>query len=225
MHVGELMKLITRNRITQRRFRVELSPQTALDYLAACYRWHVEYRGGTFRMDENMEQVMIKLANYLTQEMPKFGLMFCGTCGNGKTTLVLALQLMVNTLSRQNHFTFLDKDFHIGFEVMDVREILQMAKDIDKFRELKRRDMLAIDDMGKEPTEIMNYGNVLNPVVELIEYRYNRQLFTVITTNLNPREIKQKYGTRIADRFNEMLEVIVFKDGSYRNNDKQRGST
>ena len=67
-----------------------------------------------------------------------------------------------------------------------------------------------------EPTEVVEYGNVLNPIIDLIEYRYLRQLFTLVTTNLTAEQIRKKYGNRIADRFNEMLEVIVFKNQSYR---------
>ena len=101
-------------------------------------------------------------------------------------------------------------------EIVDVRYILQVANNDVKFADLRRRDMLAIDDMGKEPAEIMNYGNVLNPVIDIIEHRYQHQLFTAITTNLTGNQIREKYGARIADRFNEMLEVIVFQDISYR---------
>lgn len=36
------------------------------------------------------------------------------------------------------------------------------------------------------------------------------------TTNLTAGEIRGKYGDRLADRFNEMLEVIVFRNGTYR---------
>lgn len=54
--------------------------------------------------------------------------------------------------------------------------------------------MLAIEDMGREPTEVLDYGNILNPVIDLIEYRYDAQLFTVITTNLNKKEIRASMG-------------------------------
>ena len=99
---------------------------------------------------------------------------------------------------------------------MDAKEIAEVAKDIKEFRSLKNRPMLAIEDMGREPTEVLDYGNILNPVIDLIEYRYDAQLFTIITTNLNPKEIRAKYGARVADRFNEMLEKIIFKNSSYR---------
>ena len=77
--------------------------------------------------------------------------------------------------------------------------------------------MLAIEDMGREPAEILEFGNTASPVIDLLEYRYDNQLFTFITTNLTPAQIREKYGNRIADRFNEMMETIVFKNGTYRN--------
>lgn len=59
-------------------------------------------------------------------------------------------------------------------------------------------------------------SNVLNPVVDLLSKRYDEQHFTIATTNLTPDEIRGKYGIRLADRFNEMMERIVFTNGTYR---------
>jgi DNA replication protein DnaC len=42
------------------------------------------------------------------------------------------------------------------------------------------------------------------------------QLFTIITTNLTPSEIREKYGDRIADRMNEMMVKIIFNNDTYR---------
>ena len=76
--------------------------------------------------------------------------------------------------------------------------------------------MLAIDDLGTEPAEVLDYGNVLNPAIDLLSARYTDQLFTVVTTNLTPKQIREHYGDRIADRFNEMFERIVFYNSTYR---------
>jgi len=198
------------------RFRFRLPVQELLDTLTAFYCIEVEKRHGKMQLDSNVKTALTRTAQFLCQENPKFGLMLCGTCGNGKTTMVYALQKTINHFNNMKHFSFLDEYFNVGLEIVDVRNILQVANNENKFNNLRTRDMLAIDDMGKEPTEIMNYGNVLNPVIDIIEYRYQHQLFTVMTTNLTPTEIRTKYGTRIADRFNEMLEVIVFQDISYR---------
>lgn len=64
----------------------------------------------------------------------------------------------------------------------------------------------------------MDYGNVYTPVIDLLTKRYEEQLFTIITTNLTPQQIREHYDDRIADRLNEMVEIIVFKNGTYRNN-------
>lgn len=213
------MSEITPRLTTEARFRFNMTSQEALDLLTAAYRYEVQSRQRPFILDENTESNLIKLAEYLTQPIPKFGIMCCGTCGNGKTTLMYAFQRVVNYLQSRRHFTFLDNDntrFRAGMQIFHAKEIVQTAKDYKAFEELRDRPMLAVDDMGTEPTEILDYGNLLSPVVDLIEHRYNRQLFTFITTNLVGKQIRDKYGDRIADRFNEMLHVIVFKDISYR---------
>lgn len=214
--VEELMSLVKANLTTANRFRFNMSAQDALNLLAACYRFAVEKRCGTLILDENTKCCLAHLATYITRPKPKFGVMFCGTCGNGKTTMLYALQRAINLLHERRHFSFLDEYFKVGMEIVDVRYILQIANNDVKFDDLRRRDMLAIDDMGKEPAEIMNYGNILNPVVDIIEHRYQNQLFTAITTNLTSGQIRDKYGDRIADRFNEMLELIVFQNITYR---------
>jgi DNA replication protein DnaC len=70
--------------------------------------------------------------------------------------------------------------------------------------------------MGLEPTEILDYGNAINPVIEIMEQRYKQQLFTFITTNLTPSQIREKYGDRIADRFNETTKCIVYTNPTFR---------
>ncbi len=198
------------------RFRFNMEFCLAFHVLAAHYSLVVKNRHGNPVFDANTQQNLIELAKYLTQEDPKFGVMLCGTCGNGKTTLLYTLQSAINDLNHKGHFDFLGSDFHVGIQIIDAKEIVQIARDLDRLQSLRTQQMLAIDDLGNEPTEILDYGNVLSPVVDLLEYRYNRQLFTAVTTNLTSKEIREKYGARIADRFNEMLEVIRFKDVSYR---------
>jgi DNA replication protein DnaC len=91
-----------------------------------------------------------------------------------------------------------------------------MKADYQAWEKLSQVDMLAIDDLGIEPVEVMDFGNVLCPVVDLLTKRYDMQLFTIITTNLTPSEIREKYGDRIADRMNEMMVKIIFNNDTYR---------
>lgn len=220
------MSAISPNQITVGRFRFNLSPQQALDLLTATYRLEVEKRHRKFILDDNTTDNLIRFTSYITQPVPEFGVMLCGTCGNGKTTLLYAFRRAINVLNGLGHFTFLtsvDPNFHPGLTTYRAREIVQLSSNTDRFEKIKNSPMLAIDDLGTEPLEKRDYGDIITPVVELIEHRYNKQLFTFITTNLiaNSKDddtvtIRSKYGDRVADRFNEMLHVIVFKDTSYR---------
>lgn len=220
------MSAITPKQTTAGRFRFNMEAQDALDLLTAFYKYEVEKRQRKFLLDANTESNLIKLAEYLTQPAPKFGIMCCGTCGNGKTTLLYAFQKAVNYLQGRRHFTFLDCEnvpFKASIEIFRAKEIAQISRNQKQFKELLQRPLLAVDDMGTEPSEVHDYLNINTPVADLIDYRYNHQLFTFITTNLvalkkndNDVTVRMKYGDRIADRFNEMLHVIVFKDGSYR---------
>lgn len=143
----------------------------------------------------------------MTDTSSQFGLMLCGTYGNGKTTLLYALRSIVNYLERMSVYPM-----HTRLKIYDSRSIakLYVGKDPDVFEDVCREEMLAIEDMGKEPTETLDYGNVISPVIELLERRYDAQRFTAITTNLTPKEVREKYGNRIADRFNEMMFVLNF---------------
>lgn len=220
--VGELMPSATRRMITPGRFRFNLSPQDALDLIAAFYAAEVKSRQRRFVPDDFTTENLSRLADFITAPVPKFGLMLCGTVGNGKTTLMKAFQRCIYYLDAQHHFEFLDdKEFGQRFKpemrIVDVRDILRWAKtSADDYETIRNYRMLGIDDLGKEPAEVLDYGNVLSPVIDLIEHRYDRQLFTFITSNLTPKEIREKYGERIADRFNEMLGVIVFRNRTYR---------
>ena len=104
-----------------------------------------------------------------------------------------------------------------GLTIVDALHIAQLCKsNHTKYLELVQNEMLAIDDLGTEPVEVMDYGNIITPVIDLLTKRYEAQLFTIVTTNLNPKEIRKRYGDRIADRLNEMMEKIVYRNPTYR---------
>ena len=214
--VEELESVLRRQMTFTSRFRFNMSAEDAATLLTAYYKIEVQSRLRQFKFDTNTQKNLLQLAEYLTAKAPRFGIMLSGTCGNGKTTLMCAFQRALNHLAALKHFSFMDEYFKPRMRIMHACEITDLAHDIAAFTELKRRSMLGIDDLGTEPAEVLEFGNPIYPVVRLIEYRYSTQAFTFITTNLTPSEIRKKYGDRIADRFNEMLHVIVFQDVTYR---------
>lgn len=180
--------------------------------LEAAYESEVRFRHRNYQADAATKGNIAAVAKLLCDES-KFGIMLCGNCGNGKTTMMYAIRNLVNYLSRMGAITI--GNTRPELEVMDAMSIVKRAKD-DELMNIATKQMLGIDDLGNEPAEVMNYGNVVNPLAELLEIRYKRQLYTIVTTNLIPRQIREKYGARVADRFNEMFGVVIFKNSTYR---------
>ncbi|MBE6299687.1 MAG: hypothetical protein E7083_05040 [Bacteroidales bacterium] len=201
--ISDLMSVLLQQRITRTGFKINLPTEEVRILLTAAYRAEVASRNMKYQESEETNSAIKKMADALTTKSHKTGIVLCGTCGNGKTTLVRALQNSLIYLKLRNLAEY-------GLPIMDAREVA------NRMKESKTVPLLAIEDMGKEPTTKLDYGNILNPVIEVLEHRYNEQLFTVISTNLTAKEIKEKYGTRIADRFNEMMSVIIFTGKSFR---------
>lgn len=168
----------------------------------------VELRHRKFISDAATTEHIRLAAEWLTKENPKFGLLLCGACGNGKTTMAAAIRSLVAISNR---------DEPVYVYPYDARQVCEAARSsYNDFSVICSREMISLDDLGVEPAEVLDYGNVLNPVIELLSRRYNEQLFTIVTTNLTPPQIRQHYGDRVADRFNEMFDRIIFENSSYR---------
>ena len=209
--VEALKSLLLRRKITKGRFSLPYTDGQVKDMLTASVMAEVAYRHQTYRASAEMDYYIEQAAHWLkTQD--KFGLLMCGVPGNGKTTLMRAIQSLLNILDLKDEY-----NSSLGMQIIDTRELTRLNRDdYEAYKRYCNRPILGIDDLGTEPIEVLDFGNILNPVIDLLSYRYNEQLTTVITTNLRPSEIREKYKDRIADRFNEMMAKIIFKTKSYR---------
>lgn len=212
INVEVFKQQLLKRKITTKRFRLPWSYETSVDAITAAYKANVQYRHRCYQDDLATQNHIKAAARWLTADNPKFGMLLCGRCGNGKTTLSNAIHDLVSWIYRDD-----DSPSNKYIKQVDAREICDAAKNNYKtYKCLCSQLMLSIDDLGIEPSEILYYGNILNPVIDLLTQRYNAQLFTIVTTNLTPKQIREHYGERIADRFNEMFDRIVFENSTYR---------
>ena len=182
-------------------------------YLLAAYQAEVERRHRVFERNEHFDAQLNLIAKYLTGGSKKFGLMFCGLCGNGKTTWAKALQLLVSGLNLKNPIN----NLYYVFPLWNAKDLAMRSKgNYNDWRNVMRYQLMIVDDLGTEPREVMEFGNVYTPLIDLITTRYEEQLYTIFTTNLTPAQLEEKYGKRIVDRLNEMVEKVVFENGTYR---------
>lgn len=145
--------------------------------------------------------------------------MLMGTVGNGKTTTLKAIQLLVSCCNQKDPVVL---DYHgepANAHLYYINAMDLCALKIENpqlFRRYKECGLLAIDDLGTEPTETIHYGNVQTPLTEVLYARYEMRLVTILTTNLLPKDVSLRYGERISDRFKETMTRVVFPDKSFR---------
>lgn len=179
--------------------------------LKECYIYEVQGRYRNYIDDEETARHIEQAAKWLTGNY-KFGLLLYGNVGNGKTTLSSAIGKLIGLLYGNSVYNRRKTVKHVT-----ALELADIAKNSpDTFREIKTSELLVIDDVGVEPSVIKVWGNEISPFVEIIYHRYDRQLFTIVTSNLNDGELAKRYGPRLADRFAEMFDRIPFENNSYR---------
>lgn len=164
-------------------------------------------------------QEQIKLAARWLTDPSMSGLYLCGVVGCGKTTLMNAISMVVLAyLSMPDTDPKTKDEFNfIGYAANKLSQMLADKTEIERIRYLLSDTcILGIDDLGTEPLEIMKYGNIVRPMVNLLSHRYEIRAKTVITSNLSPNQIEERYGLRLADRFREEYIIASFPNGSFR---------
>ena len=188
------MSALQRRKGTMPRFNLLLNEEEAYKSLMMAIKVEVVYRHKEFVTNDELEAQVRCLSAFLTQENSKFGILLAGGCGNGKTTIIKALQNLINALRIPTPYN--DKEY--AMRIIDAKSLVATCKsNYEDWKRLIYQDLLAIDDLGTEPREVMDYGNIINPTVDILTRRYENQLFTIISTNLTPPQISQVYGERI----------------------------
>ena len=82
------------------------------------------------------------------------------------------------------------------FPLCNAKDLALRSKgNYSDWRNVMRYQLMIVDDLGTEPREVMEFGNVYTPLIDLITTRYEEQLFTIFTTNLTQHNSKRKWQT------------------------------
>ena len=135
-------------------------------------------------------------------------LILLGPIGTGKTGLaVSAYKAMVDA---GTHATF----WRMGFLLDEARRAFAPDAGIESPLEPLRNgcDFLVLDDVGSE----RGTDWAVSTVRDLLTSRYERRLRTLITTNLNVKELGECYGERVKDRLADVAVALVLTGKTLR---------
>jgi DNA replication protein DnaC len=148
---------------------------------------------------------------------PKKGILIIGGYGNGKTSVMRALEKSL----RKTNVTF--RIFSAN-EVVDMYEACQNSYDKEEFWKTMTTGAICFDDVLTE-REASNYGKV-NVMKDILEKRYDLGKRTYLTINykdgtdndlmISLGQLGMKYGSRVYDRIYSMFNIVEFKGRSRR---------
>ena len=141
----------------------------------------------------------------------KKGICLFGNIGSGKTHLMKAF----NNNPRRGYVVKTVKGI-----VSEYREKENQKKVLDNYTNItykgghniltgKNDRTFCFDDLGREENANV-FGNLENVMEEILDIAYERRLVVHMTTNLDSKQILERYGKRFLDRMRQMMNFIEF---------------
>tara|TARA_R110002167_G_scaffold318488_2_gene524118 strand:- start:14250 stop:14909 length:660 start_codon:yes stop_codon:yes gene_type:complete len=170
--------------------------------------------GKKFKIFEEDRDILFKLCNYYIKDEANCkklnidinkGVLLSGPVGSGKTSFIKLLRHIVP------HYK--------SYEVIPTRNITFAFNNIGYsiIENYGDKQFYCFDDLGVEPTG-RYFGKDCNVMGEILLSRYDlflsHKVKTHATTNLNAKELEERYGNRVRSRMRQLFNLVAFDKGS-----------
>lgn len=163
-------------------------------------------------LDRNGSETAYKVAVKYVKTFKEWNgesLMLWGEPGNGKTHLAAAI---VNELSKKGYIVVFQSVPELLQRIRSTFNSENKENETQIMRALLECDLLILDDIGTEKTTEWVEEKLFN----IIDGRYRKELPTLYTSNLEPKELKNQVGKRSYDRMVETSLTVKNEAASYR---------
>lgn len=141
----------------------------------------------------------------------KKGFLLIGNYGSGKTLIMESISEWSRLLGKR------------AFNICYAKQECDRARNEKQTQveNLYYRGAWCIDEMGHEKGDANVWGNSVNYIGDLIEHRYQKNLITHATTNIDMSpnaaiNLNQIYGGRVYSRLHEMYNVLYLNGKDWR---------
>lgn len=170
--------------------------------------------GKKFKIFEKDRDILFKLCNYYIKDEANCkkldidinkGILLSGPVGCGKTSL---MKLLRHIVPHQK-----------SYEVIPTRNITFAFNNIGYtiIENYGDKQFYCFDDLGVEPNG-RHFGKDCNVMGEIILSRYDlflsHKIKTHATTNLNAKELEERYGNRVRSRMRQLFNLVAFDKSS-----------
>lgn len=178
-----------------------------------------DFHTNTASRQSLMVAVLDFMEAYQASPMTSQGLYIYGPFGVGKTFILGA---MANQLVELDHSVNM---VHWPTFAIEVKQSIGTSKTGDMIYDLKKADVLIIDDIGAEPNTVWIRDEVLNSI---LEYRMKEYLATFFTSNFSMEELEHHLtysrdggqetikAKRIMERIKFLAKEIILDGQSLR---------
>lgn len=147
--------------------------------------------------------------NFKSAKEDNLGLMLYGEPGNGKTH---AVSCIANYLMLRGIPTICVSINKMLERIKETYSSYGKEGEETVLKSLSNADLLIIDDLGTEQKNEWSSAKIYN----IMDSRYRNGLPTIITTNINLKDLKDMYQKRTYDRLMEMCTPVMNDGKSIR---------
>lgn len=178
-------------------------------------KFNLDYYPKQEKNGVNPNQIMTKICSFCVKYAKEFNensesLLFFGKTGLGKTHLSLAI---ANDVIKKGYNVVYGPIFRLIGNIE--REHFSNNNENDSMNSVLNCDLLILDDLG---TEFLT-SFVASSLFDIINSRILNNKPTLINTNLDIEELKQKYSDRIVSRICGSYRIMQFFGEDIRNID------
>ena len=147
-----------------------------------------------FEIFPHLKNAINQYYSYTTGKQYFINSGFClsGAAGLGKTVLQLSFLNMLRTIGAIK-----------GYHHINARTFHKLDD-----RQKYEQGVLFIEEFGKNPAVIKDYGTEEKPLENLLMRRYETNQITFADANLSEKTLKEIYGPLLSDRFNRMFNFV-----------------